>query len=348
VVTQQSSTTDFAVTRLGIIMRPQPGEPYEASGVLNPAGARAPDGSLHLFPRYVDHDNLSRIGHARVHAVNDIPHHVERIGTALDPEGPHEAGGCQDARVTFVPLLERYVMTYTAVGADGPHVAVAISDDLGSWQRLGPVRYEIDATGIDLNACMNKDAALFSDVIFDPQGVPSFGMLHRPTTRFSARGHIWLSYVSVADVLEDVTRLTTVRRHEHVLAPEQSWEANKVGAGTPPVRLDCGWLLPYHAVSSPNGRPRYSMGIAVLDLERPARILYRTPAAVLEPFTDYERDGRFKAVVFPSAADLRADGTIDIYYGAADNVIAAARMTTPQHLPPTLPAITRRTDRMLR
>jgi predicted GH43/DUF377 family glycosyl hydrolase len=75
------------------------------------------------------------------------------------------------------------------------------------------------------------------------------------------------------------------------------------------------------------------MGMAILDLERPSRMLYRTPLPILEPQTDYERDGLVGDVVFPSATDLRADGALDVYYGAADHVIAAARVT----LPPTLP-----------
>ena len=37
--------------RLGMIMEPEPGNPQEIEGVLNPAAARAPDGQLYLFPR---------------------------------------------------------------------------------------------------------------------------------------------------------------------------------------------------------------------------------------------------------------------------------------------------------
>lgn len=47
----------------------------------------------------------------------------------------------------------------------------------------------------------------------------------------------------------------------------------------------------------------------------------------------YERNGLVSNVVFPTATDLRADGRLDIYYGAADRVIAAARVTLPQELP---------------
>jgi predicted GH43/DUF377 family glycosyl hydrolase len=75
------------------------------------------------------------------------------------------------------------------------------------------------------------------------------------------------------------------------------------------------------------------MGMAVLDLEHPSRVLYRTPAPLLEPETEYERNGLVSDIVFPSASDLRPDGTLDVFYGAADRFIAAARVTLPSALP---------------
>jgi predicted GH43/DUF377 family glycosyl hydrolase len=178
-------------------------------------------------------------------------------------------------------------MTYTAFVPHEPRVAIAISSDLQSWQRLGVLHFDEIADGPELNACGNKDASLFPDVISDPEGVPSFGILHRPTTRLHFRRHgtgthetrppsgeetqenIWISYIPVDRVMADITSLTTVRRHEGVMAPQQPWETNKVGTGAPPVRLPYGWVLPYHAVSAPDGHPRYCMGVAILDLDRP-------------------------------------------------------------------------------
>jgi predicted GH43/DUF377 family glycosyl hydrolase len=75
------------------------------------------------------------------------------------------------------------------------------------------------------------------------------------------------------------------------------------------------------------------MGVAILDGERPSRVLYRTPSPILEPQTEYEHNGLVDDVVFPSATDLRADGTLDVYYGAADHVIAAARVSMPGNIP---------------
>jgi predicted GH43/DUF377 family glycosyl hydrolase len=137
----------------------------------------------------------------------------------------------------------------------------------------------------------------------------------------------------VKAALADIATLTAVRRHERVMAPEQSWETKKVGTGAPPVRLNYGWMLTYHAVSVQKGQARYCMGVAILDGEHPSRVLYRSPLPILEPREDYEENGLVKGVVFPSASDLRADGSLDVYYGAADHVIAAARVTVPGTIP---------------
>lgn len=310
---------------------------------------------MHLFPRLIAEGNYSRIGHARVRFEGETPVGVDRLGLALEPHESYEVspggGGVEDARVVYVARLKRYVMTYTAFVPYEPRVAIAISKDLQHWQRLGVLRYEAMPSGRDLNTCGNKDAAFFSEIISDPQGVPSFGILHRPTTRLHFTRHlagtnvtgppcgdetqenIWISYIAVEDALSDFENLTLVRLHERVMAPQQPWEAKKVGTGAPPVRMTYGWLLPYHAVAVANDHPRYCMGVAVLDGERPSKVLYRTPSPILEPQMPYEYNGLVSDVVFPSATDMRADGTIDVYYGAADHVIAVARLMIPETLP---------------
>src|ERR1022692_5166080 len=118
--------SEFKLQRLGTVMEPEPGNPQEIEGVLNPAAVRGPDGDLYLFPRLVARGNYSRIGIARVrfHAAGD-PAGVERLGIALEPEAnyelrPNGAGGCEDPRITFVEPLQVYIMTYMAFSAQGP------------------------------------------------------------------------------------------------------------------------------------------------------------------------------------------------------------------------------------
>ena len=71
----------FQLHRLGQLMEPEPGNPQEVEGVLNPAVVRGPDGNLYLFPRLVAEGNYSRIGICRVRFnENGDPCGVERAG----------------------------------------------------------------------------------------------------------------------------------------------------------------------------------------------------------------------------------------------------------------------------
>ena len=45
--------SEFKLRRLGMLMEPEPGNPQEVEGVLNPGAVRGPDGELYLFPRMV-------------------------------------------------------------------------------------------------------------------------------------------------------------------------------------------------------------------------------------------------------------------------------------------------------
>jgi len=77
-----------------------------------------------------------------------VPVGVERLGVALEPEEQWErhrgGGGVEDSRVSFVPALDRRVMTYTGWGLLGPRIALAASADLVRWERLGPVGLAFD------------------------------------------------------------------------------------------------------------------------------------------------------------------------------------------------------------
>src|SRR5207253_3837209 len=98
----------WRMRRLGIVMEPDPADPREAGGVLNPAVARGPDGQLYLLPRLVAAGNYSRLGLARVlFNRQGRPVGVERLGVVLEPDAPYElnpatGGGVEDARITHI------------------------------------------------------------------------------------------------------------------------------------------------------------------------------------------------------------------------------------------------------
>ncbi|MGC1381382.1 MAG: hypothetical protein WA814_10230 [Candidatus Baltobacteraceae bacterium] len=331
------------------------GNPDEVGGILNPAAARTPDRELLLYPRCVAHGNISRVGTVRV-AATDKGFDVERLDFALQPEAPYELRphpgyGCEDPRVTYVPALESYVMAYTAFGPEGPRIALATSSDAHRWDRLGLVRFGGSANVVG----DDKDAAFFPEPVISPSGKRSLAFYHRPMLHLSSvdgraaipmieempyedRESIRIAYVPLAGVLRDRKKLCNVAESVQVLSPDASWGSIKIGAGTPPVRMKLGardvWMSIFHGVDSISGRGRkpalrYSGGIVIHDLERPDRILYRSPEPILTPQSQRERKGVVDNVVFPTGLDPRPDlgeRVYDVYYGMGDYSIGAARL----------------------
>ncbi len=354
----------FKLQRLGMIMEPEPGNPQEVEGVLNPAAARGPDGKLYLFPRLVAEGNYSRIGIARVR-FNEAgdPSGVDRLGVALQPEADYELqpggkGGCEDPRITFVEPLRRYLMTYTAFSVRGPRIALAVSEDLFHWKRLGLANFG-SYQGIEFADVDDKDASLFPVAIPNPSGHPEMAILHRPlfpgtrpeeTARHPAsrevdleRESIWISYCPVPPEGRELCCLGKFTSHHRLATPASSWERLKIGGGTPPILTRHGWLIVYHGVSemvepgSTAHKLCYSAGVMVLSKEHPRVIRYRSPEPVLTPALPQERSGIVANVVFPTGIDRRDDlgspDRFDVYYGMADNRIGVGRLDVPDFVP---------------
>ncbi len=67
------------------------------------------------------------------------------------------------------------------------------------------------------------------------------------------------------------------------------------------------------------------MGILLLDLEDPSKIIGRSPNPILSPVKPWERKGLVPNVVFTCGA-VEMNGHYHVYYGAADRVIGVATM----------------------
>jgi predicted GH43/DUF377 family glycosyl hydrolase len=357
---KQSGTLDsleqlqVRIERLGTVLAPD-GSPTEVEGVLNPAATRAPGGEVLIYPRCVAEGNISRVRTVRV-ACKGGKYDCQRLDFALEPQAPYELRphpgyGCEDPRVTYIPVLESYVMAYTAFGPDGPRVAIATSSDAYHWNRLGPVRFAGSANVVG----DDKDAAFFPEPVLSPKGRKCLAFYHRPMLHLSSvdgraaipmiermpfedRESIRIGYVPLAPVLKDRNNLCNVAESRQVLSPDANWGSIKIGAGTPPVRVTLGgtpaWLALFHGVDALGGgghRPslRYAAGIVIHDLERPDRILYRSPKPILTPETKEERRGVVDNVVFPTGLDPRpdlGDHVYDVYYGMGDYSIGAVRL----------------------
>ncbi|ARC55674.1 1,4-beta-mannosyl-N-acetylglucosamine phosphorylase [Frondihabitans sp. 762G35] len=343
----------YRLTRVGVVMTPEDGNALEAEGVLNPASGRGPDGELYLLPRLVASGNVSRVGLAKVVVEAGVPVAVERQGVVLEPDRGWERGathaGVEDPRVTRLDDLGLHVMTYVAYGPLGPRTAVAVSDDLREWRRLGPVTFDYDdALDMDLGLFHNKDTVFFPTPVTAPDGVLSYAVIHRPMwdigetapgegVRVPAgvtdtRQSIWISYVSVESVARDVRNLARWGQHRFVAGPEFPFEELKIGGGPAPLRVPEGWLLLHHGVTgtidsafAQQKNVRYAAGGMILDADDPTIVLARSEEPLLAPDTADERGGIVPNVVFPTAIE-EIDGDRFVFYGMADSKIGVARL----------------------
>jgi beta-1,4-mannooligosaccharide/beta-1,4-mannosyl-N-acetylglucosamine phosphorylase len=105
---------------------------------------------------------------------------------------------------------------------------------------------------------------------------------------------------------------------------------DKIGPAAPPVKTEYGWLTLFHAVDrdpmrGKNGwedtwQKRYSIGVMLLDLEKPYHVVGMSKLPLMVPETEYERNGFRNDVLFPGGMILEPNGEVKIYYGAADTV----------------------------
>jgi predicted GH43/DUF377 family glycosyl hydrolase len=122
--------------------------------------------------------------------------------------------------------------------------------------------------------------------------------------------------------------LTDWGRHRWLHAGGSDWETGRVGAGTPPIRVDGGWLEIYHGNRQPR-RPgaigTYSAGAMLLDAADPSKILRRTKHPILTPTTEFERIGFVANVVFPTGI-VPLESSFLLYLGAADTCCAVVEL----------------------
>ncbi len=275
--------------------------PYPVHTVFNPGATRLRDGTTLLLCRVEDRRGHSHLCAAR--SANGIDGWIIDPQPTLRPEPdrhPEELWGIEDPRITFVDELGKYVLAYTAFTEDGPGVALALTEDFRTFERLGLVMRPDD-----------KDAALL------PRRVDGeFVLIHRPVHLSGA--DIWISRSPDLRHWGGHTLILPARRGAW-------WDANKVGIASPLIETPRGWLMIYHGVRVTAAGSLYRLGLALFDLEKPEVCIARGDEWVFGPETAYERHGDVGYVAFPCGHTIGADGdTLHLYYGAADTRIALA------------------------
>jgi predicted GH43/DUF377 family glycosyl hydrolase len=274
--------------------------PYTVNTVFNPGVTRF-DGETLLLVRVEDRTGFSHLCVAR--SADGIGGWTIETDRRLLPElgSDSERFGIEDPRITLCG--DEYMIVYTGYSSAGPLVCLASTRDFESFERRGTLMPPED-----------KDAALFPHT-FDGR----WGLIHRPVAiQPEHAAHIWLSWSPDFRHWGDHTILVPARQGSW-------WDAHKVGLCPPPLLTGRGWLLLYHGVRVTAAGAVYRLGLALLDAERPDRLLARSNEWIFGPEAPYERRGDVSDVVFPCGWLLADDGdTVLLYDGAADTSVCLA------------------------
>lgn len=202
------------------------------------------------------------------------------------------------------------------------YITYAASSDLGCMVGIGETKDFKTIRHVSFpHHPQNRNGVLFPDKF---EGM--YALLHRPET-----GSIWISYSPDLKYWGD-SRIVVNRgispwnelnghasRLKHKATMISRWNNFKIGAGAPPIRTEKGWLLITHAVCASCAGHYYTMGAVLLDLKNPSKLIGLSDGAIMRPETEYEQTGFVPNVIFPCGAILEDDGSMKIYYGAADN-----------------------------
>ena len=311
------------------ILSPNKDNRWESLVTCNP-GAWYESGRFYLLYRAAGDDEEHHIFIGL--AESDDGFHFSRVSQepVLSPtENGFDAGTVEDPRI--VKFGDEYYMTYAfrpyppgqywkndydrvehiphskfapkCLRENVGNTALAVSKNLTDFKKVG----RLTDPSLD-----DRDVILFPEKING-----KFYMLHRPKDYVGEKygtdsPAIWIKSS------EDLMDWNVESRL--LMKGRQPWE-KKIGGCTPPLRTDEGWLMIYHGVSDDFV---YRVGACILDIEHPEKVLYRTRHFIMEPETEFEKNGLYKwGVVFPTG-NVIVDGTLYVYYGASDQYCCVA------------------------
>ena len=204
--------------------------------------------------------------------------------------------GVEDARITQID--DKFYLAYTGYSRHQPLVILSETFDFINYKIHGPI-----------SEPSNKDCALFPEKI---DGY--YWKVDRPTAE--TRRDIWIS--RSPDLIH-------WGGYKILQEPEQgTWEQDKIGSSSNPIKTKDGWLMLYHGVRSFGTGSIYKLSVVLLDLEKPWIVKGKSKEPILSPDLDYERIGDVNNVIFSNGWILEENGDIKIYYSGADSNICLA------------------------
>ena len=308
------------------ILSPRPENHWESLATFNPAALHI-DGVVHLLYRAQGHDGLSVLGYAA--SFDGICIHHREPGPVFIPsqtfdkrhprakKHPYTAvsgggyGGCEDPRI--VRIEDTIYLIYVAFdGTHPPGVAlssIATKDFLAKhWHWTSP-------------RLISQPGEIQKNWVIFPEKIKGkYAVLH------GISPEIKIEYVESLDDLGNGNYIESLQSHGgggYVQADRRNqWDNIIRGVGAPPLRTDRGWLVFYHAMDY-RDPGKYKVGVMLLDLKHPEKVMRRSDQPILEPEMSYENNGHKRGVVYVCGSVIKDDMLL-VYYGASDQTVAVA------------------------
>lgn len=302
---ENKRTTKLNRARENPIIVPNKEHSWESKATFNPAAIYL-DRKVHLVYRAQSPDNTSVFGYA---SSRDGIHIDERLSEPIyiprerfeQKLTPGDNSGVEDPRLT--QMGNKIYMLYTAFdGKNPPRVAltwIQVENFLKQkWDWAKPVL--ISPPDFD-----DKDALVFPEKVNG-----KYMIIHRVGEDID---------LAFSDTL-DFRSSKWLEEYRWITPRKGWWDSKKVGAAAPPIKTKEGWVFLYHGISDEG---IYRVGVALLDLKNPTKIIGRTDNPIFKPETAYEKEGHVRNVVFPCGAVLLRK-TLFVYYGGGDQVVGVA------------------------
>lgn len=206
----------------------------------------------------------------------------------------YEEFGVEDPRIC--KIKDNYYITYSAYSKHGVRIVLAKTKNFNSVEKISFI------TATDY-----RNLVLFPEKFND-----RYIRIDRPHSKISPWS-MWISYSPDLIHWGD---------SELIIKPVQyHWDEMKIGPGATPFKTDEGWLNIYHGVFPTMSGSVYRLGVALHDLDNPAKIIGVADNWILQPEDEWEITGYVSNVVFTCGAIPENDGTVKIYWGGADSVM---------------------------
>ena len=259
----------------------------------------AAEGQAHNTQFQEAADNMRWLARSNYHLT--FPEDCTPSEVVIFPTSENESRGIEDAR--FVRLVEddgsvMYYGTYTAY--NGVRVLPQLLET--------PDFREFRITTLNGRYVQNKGLALFP-------------------RKFDG----WYVIIGRVDgenlFLMKSTNVRFWNEAEMLQQPQFPWEFVQIGNCGSPIETEEGWLVLTHGVGPMR---RYCIGVTLLDLQDPSRIIGQTPDPLIMP-NDEEREGYVPNVVYSCGALIHNDQLI-IPYAISDSATTLARVSVPELL----------------